>query len=244
MMSSIRNQLSRNITHNDKLKFLHEEYKPIQVDIGEVTRLDDYNDFGRYYQTPHGNFPSVTTAIDSITDKSFLVQWRARVGDEEADRISRTARNYGNRIHQTIENSTQNIPFKLPTYYRAIPNLIHKTLYGRITDISLIETFLYSQSIKLAGTVDCFAKWNNEWAIIDWKTSKNEKKREYIDNYFLQGFFYACMIKECLNIHVKKLVIPIFYWDQTESDVFVERIEDVQPEAIDKYQQLKRKLNL
>ena len=244
MTTSIRQKLSKVSTHNNQLKFLHDEYKPISVDIGQVNRLDDYNEFGRYYQTPHGNFPSVTTAIGVITDKSFLVRWRERVGDAEADRISRIARLYGNRVHETIEKSAQNIPFKLPTQYRAIPKLINRYLKGRITDISLIETFLYSKSIKLAGTVDCFAKWDGEWAIIDWKTSRNEKKREYIDNYFIQGFFYACMVKECLNIHVKKLVVPIFYLDQSEADIFVESIERVQPIALNAYKQIKQAMKL
>lgn len=244
LMTSIHEKLYSTTTTANKLTFLREAYHPIDLNIGPIKRLDDYNEFGRYYQTPEGHFPSVTTALGSVTDKSFLVQWRNKVGDAEANRISRMALNYGNRVHETIENSALGKSVKLPVHYRNIPNLIHKTLHGRISNIALIEQFLYSKSIKLAGTVDCFAKWDGEWAIVDWKTSRNEKKREWIDHYFIQAFFYACMIKECLNIQVKKLVIPVFYLDQTDSDVFVEDVQTVMPKALQTYQQIKQVMNL
>ena len=58
-----------------------------------------------------------------------------------------------------------------------------------------------------AGTVDCIAEYNGELAIVDFKTSKEPKPREWIENYFVQAVGYACMLYELTGISVKKLVI-------------------------------------
>ena len=82
-----------------------------------------------------------------------------------------------------------------------------KPKLNEINNIHAIEKSLYSLELGIAGTVDCIAEHNGELAIIDFKTSKKPKPREWIDDYFVQCAAYACMLFELTGIIVKKFVI-------------------------------------
>jgi len=69
------------------------------------------------------------------------------------------------------------------------------------------EVIVYSKELGIAGTVDCIAEYDNELAIIDFKTSKKPKPREWIEHYFVQAMAYGCMLYEMKGISIKKLVI-------------------------------------
>jgi len=84
---------------------------------------------------------------------------------------------------------------------------IAKAELNCINNIHSLEGSLYSKQLGIAGTVDCIAEYNGELAIIDFKTSKKPKPREWIDHYFVQCMAYACMFYEITGIPVKKLVI-------------------------------------
>ena len=84
---------------------------------------------------------------------------------------------------------------------------IAKPDLNNIDNIHALESSLYSTQLGIAGTVDCIAEYNNELAIIDFKTSKKPKPREWIDHYFVQCAAYACMLYELTGIAVKKFVI-------------------------------------
>jgi len=77
----------------------------------------------------------------------------------------------------------------------------------KINNIHALEGALYSRRLGIAGTVDCIAEYNGELAIIDFKTSKKPKPREWIEHYFVQCMAYGCMLYELTGISVKKLVI-------------------------------------
>jgi len=84
-----------------------------------------------------------------------------------------------------------------------------KPFLDKINNIHVLEGALYSDILKLAGRVDCIAEYENELAIIDFKTSTEPKKREWIDNYIAQECAYAMMYYERTSIKVKKLVTLI-----------------------------------
>ncbi len=84
---------------------------------------------------------------------------------------------------------------------------ISKRELRNINNIHALEGSLYSKYLGIAGTVDCIAEYNNELAIIDFKTSKKPKPREWIEHYFVQCMAYGCMLYEITGISVKKLVI-------------------------------------
>jgi genome maintenance exonuclease 1 len=98
---------------------------------------------------------------------------------------------------------------------------IAKTDLSNIDNIHGLETPLYSEYLGIAGTVDCIAEYNNELAIIDFKTSKKPKKREWIEGYFVQCAAYACMLYELTGLTVKKFVI-IMTCENGECEVYEE----------------------
>jgi len=84
---------------------------------------------------------------------------------------------------------------------------IAKPELNKINNIHALESSLYSKVLGIAGTVDCIAEYNGELSIIDFKTSKKPKPREWIEHYFVQCAAYACMLYEITGIPVKKFVI-------------------------------------
>ena len=75
------------------------------------------------------------------------------------------------------------------------------------TGVHAIEQSLFSYELGVAGSVDCIAEYEDELAIIDFKTSKKPKPRKWIDSHFVQCAAYACMLYEMTGIMVKKFVI-------------------------------------
>jgi genome maintenance exonuclease 1 len=165
----------------------------------------------RYYKIPGEDNLSRLVSITSVTsfhNRHIFEEWRRKVGEEEANKINKQATSRGTDLHSMVENYLFNIP-ELPE-----TSLIAKHLFRVITpelkkinNIYALESSLYSKHLGIAGTVDCIAEYNGELSVIDFKTSKKEKPREWIEHYFVQAAAYACMFYELTGIAVKKLVI-------------------------------------
>ena len=146
-----------------------------------------------------------------------IQQWRSRVGNEEANRISSQASTRGTRIHQLCEDYLNNAdidPSKYTLHDAENFKVLKPELDRNIDNIHLQEERLYSDYLKMAGTVDCVAEWKGKLAIIDFKTSRKPKNRDYILNYFCQASAYAIMYEERFNIPVSKIVILISVDDE------------------------------
>jgi hypothetical protein len=186
--------------------FVHLNNAPLIDLIAETTQN------GRMYVTPDGNkYPSVTTVIGAKS-KSSIVQWRKRVGEAEANRISSRAALRGTNLHLMNEDYLNNIFDEEKYKDKVLPLFMFKHLkpfLNKINNIHVLEGALYSDRLQLAGRVDCIAEYENELAIIDFKTSTEPKKREWIENYIAQECAYAMMYYERTGIKVKKLVTLI-----------------------------------
>ena len=178
----------------------------------------------RYYKVPSKEelqkFVSITSVISHYSKEKFAA-WRKKVGDEEADRITRKATSRGTDAHTLIEHHLKNLD--LPTVQPISEHLfkIAKPALNRINNIYALEGSLYSQYLGVAGTVDCIAEFDGELSIIDFKTSKQPKPREWIDGYFVQCCAYACMLHELTGLSVKKFVI-IMTCENGEVEVYEE----------------------
>jgi len=179
----------------------------------------------RYYKVPGKEelqkFVSITSVISHFSKEKFAA-WRKKVGDEEADRITRKATSRGTDAHTLIEYHLLNE--ELPKVQPISEHLfkIAKPTLSRINNIHALEGSLYSQYLGVAGTVDCIAEFDGELSIIDFKTSKQPKPREWIDGYFVQCCAYACMLHELTGLSVKKFVI-IMTCENGEVEVYEER---------------------
>jgi hypothetical protein len=165
----------------------------------------------RYYKVPGNEELLRLVSITSVTshfNKEIFVKWRKRVGVEEADRITKKATSRGTDMHSLTENYLLNIP-ELPEVQPISKFLfdIARSELNNIDNIHALESSLYSKQLGIAGTVDCIAEYNGELAVIDFKTSKKPKPREWVEHYFVQCMAYGCMLYELTGIAVKKLVI-------------------------------------
>jgi len=194
----------------------------IDHDFAKLKRITTAN--GRLYETPDGRaYPSVTT-ITGQHSKQGIMEWRKKVGEEEATRISTRAANRGTRIHYLCEDYLRGLPTN-PSIFDAD---IFKSITPHLNDINNIhalESPLYSHHLEVAGTVDCVAEYKGKLAVIDFKTSSKIKDREWIHSYFMQTAAYAVMFEEMTGMPIGRLVIIIGV-DNEEPQVFQERRDD------------------
>lgn len=206
------------------------------VDHGiELKQLDSTTtESGRYYTTPSGiSYPSVTTVL-SVQDKSGLLEWRKRVGEEEANRISTQATRRGTAVHLLAENYLNNIDSyigkAMPTDVMSFEP-IRKILDARVDNIYFQEAPLYSNKLKTAGRVDLIAEFDSELSVIDFKTSRKPKKAEWITSYFLQESVYAAAYYELTGIPIRQIV-TIITVDDSAPQIFIEQPLKWLPEFI------------
>jgi len=197
--------------------FTHVEHG---IELPKLTRQT--TESGRKYFTEDGKaYPSITTVL-GILSKQSIMEWRKRVGEEEANKISRQASGRGTAVHSLAENYLNNIedwkgkhmPANVASFLDIKP-----ILDERVNNIWFQEQFLYSDKLKCAGQFDCIAEFDGELSIIDFKTSRRVKKKEDITGYFIQMFFYAAAFLETTGIAVKQGVI-IMSVDGNEPLVF------------------------
>ena len=179
---------------------------------------------------------SVTTTLGEKTDKSSLLEWRKRVGDAEADKISNQAATRGTAVHELCEKYIMNddnysagaMPSNLDSFMK-----IKRVLDSRITKIFGIEYPLFSHTLRAAGRTDVIAEFDGVNSIVDFKTSRKVKLEEYITNYFLQATCYAMMAEELTGMVIPKIAIiiavdheptQVFVKDKSE---YVERVKEI-----------------
>ena len=199
------------------MRFTHET-----IDLGYDDLVADTKPSGRTYVAPDGSrYPSITTVL-SILSEEAIAKWRARVGDEEANRIGQRASGRGTLVHSIVERYLLNEDTTdfLPHIRQSLENL-RPILDNRIGTIYGLEVPLYSNHLGLAGRCDCVAQFDGVPSIVDFKTSKRVKKHENISNYFAQMSGYAVMWEERTGIPIVNTVI-IMDVDDHEPLVFKE----------------------
>ena len=178
----------------------------------------------RFYVTPNNNYyPSITTVL-SIRNKKGLMEWRKRVGNDVANYVARTAAARGTKVHHMCEDYLNNQHVNWPDKWNEhkknfLPWCIFGQLkdkaLGNISDIYAQECGLYSDKYKVAGRVDCIAKYNGVLSIIDFKTSTKVRSDDWNENYYIQGSAYAEMFTERTDIEVSQVVILVVTEDGT-----------------------------
>ena len=210
-------------------------FNHVDVNLPKLSR--ETIDGVRYYSVPDEEELLKLVSITSITshfNKEIFVNWRKRVGNEEAERITKAATKRGTDMHTLTENYLKNeeLPEVPP-----ISDFLFKIAKGKlnkIDNIHALEGSLYSKELGIAGTVDCIAEYDGELAIIDFKTSKKPKPRNWVEHYFVQCMAYGCMLYELTGISVKKLVI-IMACENGECVIYEERDKAKYIKLLSKY---------
>lgn len=185
---------------------------------------------GRTYEVPDGSrYPSVTTVLSAMQDKTWLKEWKARVGEEKAKEITTKACSRGTSMHSLIESSFKGEPLdKEASGYRLYKQL---RIYLKNIDPLGLEVPLWSHRLKIAGRTDCIGYYKGKLSIIDYKTSRREKSSEHILNYFHQSTIYSMMALERLQIEAKQIVILIGVDDGLPQE-FIRNVKDYIHEVI------------
>ena len=179
----------------------------------------------RFYKVPNEDEFLKLVSITSVTShwsREKFAKWRKKVGEEKANEITRKATARGTDMHSMTEHYLLNEDLPKVAPMGDMLFKIAKPTLKKIDNIHSLEGSLYSKELGVAGTVDCIAEYEGELAVIDFKTSKAPKPREWIDGYFVQAAAYACMYYELTGIAVKKLVI-IMACEDGECVVYEER---------------------
>jgi genome maintenance exonuclease 1 len=179
-------------------KHLSSKIQPLNISSKEM-------DGDRFYQTPDGVFPSVTT-VTGWEKRKFFAEWR-RKNPEESKRVC----SRGTNLHTIVEKYLLNEKVNADNLEGTVRDLflLIKPEVDKINNIRCLEAPLWSKTIGLAGRVDCIAEYNRELSVIDFKGSTNTKNKSDIENYFLQATAYSLMWQDLTGEKVKKLKILV-----------------------------------
>lgn len=180
---------------------------------------------GRVYEVPNHRFPSVTTVLKHTADMSRIDNWRASVGEEEADRILHEASFRGTKLHSYLEIFYEQ--YSQPTIEQAREFIASSGLLSEPEHIigmvkrmiqilvanryrSLAQEFVvWSEELKLAGRCDSIGYFNDGFTLVDFKTARKEKPLAYIRDYFLQATAYCVAHNSLFEQQVNRFVIII-----------------------------------
>ena len=173
----------------------------------------------RLYLTPDGeSLPSVTTILSKTKDKSFLKQWRAKVGEAAAEKIIQDAGKIGTALHLYIERLVNGEKYKDLTIIgiqaEKMAKKIGAAAFKDITEVWGSEIHLYYPN-KYAGTADMIGVYKGRPTVMDFKQTNRPKKREWIQDYLMQLAAYAQAHNKLFNTEIEQGVILMCSRDLT-----------------------------
>ena len=200
----------------------------------------------RFYETPEGDrYPSVTT-ITGLLSREAIQAWRLRVGEEAANKITKAATTRGTKVHKLAELYLRNELFSQSSLFEEeMPligemfNQLAEEIDKHVGTVKAIEAPLYSNALRVGGTVDLVAEWDGVLSVIDFKTSSKPKRVDWIDAYFMQSAAYAVMFEERTQMPVSQVVIAIAV-EQHGPQVFYGKREDY----IEQFKDLRAKFDI
>jgi len=194
---------------------------PMPNKITEIS--PKYANGRRMYETPDGDFESITSVLGKLPRFSFGIQnWIKKVGKDYAKFESKRCLERGTQFHKIVQSYLEN-NLNVNGYGLLPRSLFENTVneLNRINFIQGIELPLWSKDLGVAGTTDCIANYNNTLSVIDFKTATRPKKKEWLTSYFLQETAYSLMYEERMGIPIEQLVTVIAAEDG-KVQVFVE----------------------
>jgi hypothetical protein len=153
--------------------------------------------------------PSVTTILDATKDKTHLIEWRKRVGEAKATEITVEAASRGTRMHKYIEMYIDTGEWPIPgtnpyaQHAHKMATVIKVHAMEDVNEVWGSEVPLYVPNIY-AGTTDVVGLYKGNPAIMDFKQSNKPKKKEWIEDYYLQMTAYAIAHNEIHNTNIRE----------------------------------------
>tara|TARA_A200000159_G_scaffold38321_1_gene34555 strand:+ start:5709 stop:6389 length:681 start_codon:yes stop_codon:yes gene_type:complete len=164
----------------------------------------------RLYACPDGNaVASVTTILDKTKDKTHLIAWRKRVGEQKAQEIVTEAASVGTRMHKYLEDYIELGEWPTPgsnPYAQQAHKMASQVKENAMVDVDQIwgsEINLYHPKIY-AGTTDLVGQYKGQPAIMDFKQTNKPKKQEWVEDYYLQLTAYALAHNEIFGTNIRE----------------------------------------
>jgi len=213
------------------MQFIHNDL-PIEIPELKTKNINRK----RFYETPNGKlYPSITTVLNKKKMQG-ISEWRKKVGEDVANYIARTAANRGTKVHHMCEDFLNNnfdeevhkknfLPYVLFSQMKPI-------LMQKVNNILAQECSLYTNKYKVAGRVDCIAKYDGVPSIIDFKTSTKERNDDWNESYYIQASAYAEMFEERTGIPINQIVILVVTEDGVVQE-FIKQKDKYIPMLID-----------
>ncbi len=166
----------------------------------------------RLYENPFGDpVPSVTTILDKTKPKEkreALNRWKKRVGEKEAQKIVTEAANVGSIMHEILESWVKNSEYngKMLLQAKLMADTVKKNIEPHLNEVWGSEVNLCYPQLY-AGTADLLGVWKGKPTIMDFKQTNKPKKREWIEDYFMQGAAYALAHNELYETKIENIAI-------------------------------------
>jgi hypothetical protein len=163
----------------------------------------------RVYLTPDGEkIPSVTTILSTTKDQTHLIEWRKRVGEAEAQRITTEAAGVGTAMHNNLERflaGLERMPGKNLVHVQAnnMANVIIENGLKDVDEVWAMEQSLYFPGLY-SGTTDLVAVYKGNPSICDYKQTNKPKKEEWIEDYKLQLVAYIMAHNEVYGTDIRE----------------------------------------
>tara|TARA_R100001369_G_scaffold30602_1_gene54423 strand:+ start:111 stop:836 length:726 start_codon:yes stop_codon:yes gene_type:complete len=178
----------------------------------EGKQITDPDTGKRVYEISSYRLPSVTTILGATKNTEFLTKWKAKVGEQEAERIKNVSSARGTCMHKYLESFITDVGYDDLTELgqAALP------MAKKIMEIGLapVEEY-YGSEVTLhypglfAGQTDLICNHNGMETVVDFKQSNRPKKKEWIEDYYLQIAAYAMAHDYVYGSQIKQGVIMV-----------------------------------
>lgn len=211
------------------MSFTYLDYPTVNADGRRIYQISDE----KYY-------PSITTILGHTLlpeKRSYLDNWKARVGHAKAAQITNDAATRGTNTHLMLERYLRGEDPKVEEFPEAHGN-IFKSLRLELRKINRVygqEVVLFSDVLGVAGRCDLIAEYQGVLSVVDYKTSSRAKAADEIGDYWLQAAFYATAHNEMFGTSIEKLVImmgvenklPMIFKKMIDDDLLLKLAERV-----------------
>ena len=190
--------IGRKIKRNDKYTYV------------DSTRIEDHGT--RLYDVNGSRLPSVTTILGATKNKKFLQDWKAKVGEQEAERIKNVSSSRGTAMHKFLENHITGVGYDdltaLGQEAKAMAKKVIEIGLAPVEEYFGSEVTLYYPGLY-AGSTDLVCSHNGVETVVDFKQANRPKKKEWIEDYYLQIAAYAMAHDYVHNSNIEQGVIMV-----------------------------------
>ena len=193
--------------------------------IEVVQRVSDFLNSGK---EPTNKYPGVTRVLSSTQDETGLLEWRRRVGEQEAERITKESQAIGTSLDILVQKHFTEDNFKQENYKSETGYDLYRQLKRPLAKVEplALQMKVWSDRLRVMGYLDILGYYDGVLSVMDVKNTRATKKKEYVEDYFLQTAIYSLCLYDLLGIEVKQIVLLIADRSNTVPQIFIERTKN------------------